>query len=131
MQYYMITIRKHQVKDYVEQRDIREILIYLHDNQIDVDDGICECHGKYKQLHFHGISLLPKQFYYKPFTKCAGFRIHFKPFKPNALYAIKQYIYKHNPTYDYHIQTLMCNYYRHHFGFKRPDGGTISNSEAH
>ncbi len=117
MQYYMITIRKHQVKDYVDLHDIHQVMVYLHDHGIDIDEGMSECHGKYKQLHYHGVVKLYKRFYFKPYTKFSGFRIHFKAFSPNALFQIQKYIYKHNPNEEYRRQTLETNYYRNHYGF--------------
>ncbi len=118
MQYYLITIRKPQKKDYVSQDEIREVLVHLHNNNIYLIDGTEEYHGMYKQLHYHGIIKVPKSFSYSKFTKVGDMRINYKSFPPSDYNKILYYIYKHNPAMDYHHQTIITNYYNHHYGWK-------------
>ncbi len=120
MDWYLVTIRKHQVKDYVSLDDLQQILAALHYNDIDFFTGCAEAHGKYKQLHYHGLVRVSRGFHYYKYTKILDFRIHWKKLKQNEymLGDADYYIFKHNPTEEYVNQTLMCNYYRYHYGFR-------------
>ncbi len=92
--FYFITIRKHQVKDYVDVQDILNILGYLNDKlkTLKVFDNCFEVDKKYRQLHFHAIISTNEYFKYKTLSTYGGFRIYWKPiynYKKLQSYIIK------------------------------------------
>ncbi len=77
---YLITIRKHQVKDYVDVQEIMNIIgilmtklpsLRLGSNSFEVDN-------KYRQLHFHSIVYISEYLRYKTVSSFGGFRIYWK-----------------------------------------------------
>lgn len=116
---YIITICKHRTKDYVKYEELLEVQTALvQELGIPVIHGRVERHGKYKQLHLHFLSSIPKHIRYGKYTQYKDFRIHFQ-WIANKLAAYK-YIDKHyspynNTTHD----TLMANYFAYHYGFQK------------
>ncbi len=75
---YMITIRKHQVKDYVNKYMLDEVALYLEQGiqSFYIIQQVYENSGLHKQLHYHAIAKVNKNFRYKPFVEYNGFQIH-------------------------------------------------------
>ncbi len=73
----MITIRKHQVKDYINKEMLDEVIEQLEQciASFYIIQGVYENSGKYKQLHYHAIAKVIKGFRYSRFTEYQGFRI--------------------------------------------------------
>ncbi len=78
---YFLTIRKHQVKDYVDINDLLRIIEYLKTKfpSLAMGTNSFEVDNKYKQLHFHGIIEISEPFYYKGNTSFGGFRLYWRP----------------------------------------------------
>jgi len=117
---YLITICKPQKKKYVSSMTIDKIIDYLTDNSIYLKYGKWERHGKYKQLHYHGIFIIPDTMRYKTFTNIGGYRCHFEYIKdtPINILRCKRYIDKHYNKYTHNqIDTHLTNYYQYHYGF--------------
>ncbi len=123
MHYYLITIRKHQVKDYVSVDELLSVLgrfVELYPNADIVDKGI-ECHGMYMQLHTHFIVCTPKKFYYRLFSQWEGFIIHYKLIEIGCIQdmlSVIDYIHKNDHNNKYVLSQLLDeNYYRYNYGF--------------
>ncbi len=114
LKYYLVTICKHQVKDYVSPNDLFNTLWYLSKHGVTDFYGKYERHGRYKQLHYHFITRI--QCY--DLTSLSGFRIHYERFPKGDLPVMKRYIDKHYHPY-HHTQedTSFSNYYAYHNGF--------------
>lgn len=117
MKEYFLTIRKHQVKDYVTKEDLDHILICLKLRlPLKVAEVTYEMDTKYGQLHSHIILSTRKGVYYSKHSSINGFRVYWRE------------IYSKEPTYGYihkdsvnkfeQEQILITNYYRHNYGFK-------------
>lgn len=117
MKEYFLTIRKHQVKDYVSEADLSDIIICLERRlPIIVSDVTYEIDHKYLQLHCHVLLKIDRNVYYKQHSSINGFRVYWRP------------VYDSKPTYNYmhkdscnkyeqeHI--ILANYYRNNYGFK-------------
>ncbi len=67
---YMITISCQQKKDYIGKSDLDEVIMYLkyHVDSLHVLDHVYENSGKYKQLHWHAIAQVHKNFRYAPYS---------------------------------------------------------------
>jgi len=116
MKNYFLTIRKHQVLDYVSVEDLLDILQCLKkDLQFIVISFSYETDPKYDQLHAHLIIKTKRSVYYKKHSSINGFRLYFVP------------IYNSNKTLSYmnkdstnkyeQEQIIITNYYRHHYAF--------------
>ncbi len=117
---YMITIRKHQVKDFVTVCELASIL----DNLIINDLGWASCHcdnivyevdRTYKQLHLHCILYSDINFRYSKYSKAGKFRIHFRRvynFDGAVGYLKKQVFNKYEQE-----QLIDENYFNHNYGF--------------
>ncbi len=107
---YMITIRKHQVKDYVNKYMLDEVAEYLEQGikSFYIIQQVYENSGMYKQLHYHAIAKVSKNFRYKPFVEYNGFQIQwtrvYDYFKACA-YLLKDLRYKSQDD------ILLDNYY--------------------
>ncbi len=113
---YLITICKHQVKDYVSPEELNEVISALASEGIVVQYGCIERHGKYKQLHYHGVVNLPKTMRYGLYTQYDDFRIHYQWIQSHIV--TKRYIFKHYSPYTHTEQdTVMANYFAYHYAF--------------
>lgn len=114
---YLITIRKHRVKEYVNRHDLDDAYdsIMLKNSELKTIVFSYEIDPTYKQLHMHLVVHSNYKIYYKDNSKFNGFRIHWSPIGDERG-AIK-YIFKeaYNMYEQEHI--LIRNYYNHHYGF--------------
>lgn len=118
--YWLVTLRKHNVKDYVDYEYLNAIVQVLDKHFFDIKDYCLERHGKYKQLHAHMIVKTSTKFQYRQHVNAVnGFIMHFKPIDSNLLNA-SRYIHKHcNGHCDEMLeQTKYTNYYAYHHGFE-------------
>ncbi len=115
--FYLLTIAKHQVLDYVHKSDLDQIMVFLklkHDS-LHVIESSYEISSLYKQLHFHAIVRLSHKIYYKKNNSLKGFRIQWKP-----IYNWKgafRYVYKDSSNQYEQEQILVSNYLNHHYAF--------------
>ncbi len=89
---WLITICKHQVLLEVMDQDIDLVLEFLREHKVNILEGATERHGKYRQLHYHGIAELNGS--YKGLTTFNNFRIYWKQIRGTNLFWIRKYIYK-------------------------------------
>ncbi len=110
---YLVTIRKHQVKDYVDQTMIDIVILHLklkHDT-LRVLDHCYEIDKTYHQLHFHGIVELCHKISYKNNSKFNCFRIHWSPI--GDLCGAIRYVHKDAYNEPSQEQILTLNKYCH------------------
>ncbi len=115
--FYMVTIAKHQVKDYVHKSNLVKVVSHLklkHDS-LHVIKYCYELSKCYSQLHFHGIFRLSHRITYKDNNSVLGFRVQWKPVYDwqGAIDYIDKECYNQFSL----DQILSTNYYRHHYGF--------------
>ncbi len=67
---YLVTIICQQKKEYIDRGMIDEVIRWLKRSigRLYIFRSVYENSGKYKQLHWHGVISVPKNFYYKPYT---------------------------------------------------------------
>ncbi len=126
---YMVTIRKHQVKDFVTVCELATILDDLVYNKLGrenchCDNVVYEVEKTYKQLHLHCILHSEFNFRFGRYTKKAGFRLHFRrvyDFDGAVGYLRKQVRNKYEQE-----QLINENYYNHNYGFSTYDKRTRS-----
>lgn len=124
---YLMTIRKHRVKEYVSFGDLQHILDTLIHYDVLVDDHCFESHGKYKQLHCHALVRITSNQKVDPqfiTNQYEGFIIHFKRIRAGRFWLkhfqrAREYVHKHcdNHNPEQVEQTRMCNYFKYHYGF--------------
>ncbi len=119
---YMITIRKHQVKDFVDVGVLRTILDNLIINRLGwtschVDNVVFEVDPTYLQLHLHCILYSKRDFRYSKYTSAGfgEFRVHFR--KVYDLDGAKGYLKKQSWNPWVQEQLISENYYNHNYGF--------------
>ncbi len=117
LRFYLLTIRKHQVKDYVDKSMLDQIVgsLKLKHDTLHVLNHCYETFCKYEQLHFHGIVNISHNIYYKDNNSVDGYQIRWAPIynmKGALKYIIKEAYNKYEQEYIHVI-----NYYRYHYGF--------------
>ncbi len=116
MKEYFLTIRKHQVLDYVSVEDLLSILQCLANKlYFNIIDLTYEIDHKYGQLHAHLILETNKNVYYKKHSSINGFRLYWLPAKGRK--NILSYMHKDSINKYQQEQIIATNYYRHHYGF--------------
>lgn len=118
MHTYLLTISKHQKKDYVDKSDLNAIIVTLKwkHPSLTFTEYSYENTGKYRQLHFHGLCRVNGKIMYKDNNSINGYRLQWKPVWDTAG-AIK-YITKDTQGNKYRQeQILVENYYNHNYGF--------------
>ncbi len=116
MREYFLTIRKHQVKDYVSEEDLVSILNTLERRlPLIVTDVVYEIDPKYLQLHSHIILKTPYSVYYKQHSSINGFRVYWR--KVEDLKPTYSYMHKDSCNKYEQEQIIISNYYRHNYGF--------------
>ncbi len=122
---YMITIRKHRVKEYVSSDDLYDILraVMMHNPHLGwMTEGL-EAHGKYLQLHMHALFITNTPPLDK-ITSLFGFRIYWSEMdKDSDTSKIFDYIHKYDIDSYHREQIETDNWYRYHDGFS---GGMAS-----
>jgi len=121
--YYLVTICKHQVKEYVSKKDLDQIIKFVLSNDM-FDPGIIhevayERHGVYKQLHCH--LLMSARSTRRPWwpTSAYGFRVYYSPLKDlQDIPRVCNYIYKYANDYIQQEQILYENACAYHNMFK-------------
>ncbi len=120
MKEYFLTIRKHNVKDYVSERNIKDITSELKNKlTLEICDLVYEIDDRYNQLHSHVIVKSNRSIYYKDNTSTKGFRIYWKPIPTRRdRERIVSYMHKDSCNKYEQEQIIITNYYRHNYGFK-------------
>lgn len=116
MTYYLVTLARHQVKDFVDHDYLKDIIRNLDKQHFDIKHYALERHGKYKQLHAHMLVKVNKYFKYQSYVKAVdGFIMHFRKITKSLKNVIK-YIYKHIHPHDpNHVR--LANYFNNHYLF--------------
>ncbi len=113
---YLLTIHKHQVKDYVTTSDldsiVSELKAKLHMNIIDYSYEIGSSH---RELHSHLIVNVKGRFRYKDYTKINGFQAYWD--KAYEIDRLRSYIHKDSSNVYEQEEIIIRNYYNHHYGF--------------
>ncbi len=113
---YLLTIRKHQVKDFVTVNELKSALANLVSHiPMYVTNIVFEVEHTYMQLHLHCIITMDHYFNYTRYTKYHGFRLHFK--KCYDLGGLKGYLLKQVSNKYIQEQLIVENYYSHYYGF--------------
>lgn len=114
---YLITVRKHQVKDYVDKSMLDEAMGYLKfkHNTLHIVDQCYEIDSKYKQLHYHAVVEIKHRIVYKDNSRYKLYRIHWVPVRDleGALRYIKKQAYNKYKQEE----ILMINYYNNNYAF--------------
>ncbi len=119
MKVYFLTIRKHQVKDYVRVEDLQDIVKCLsHQLEFTLIDLAYELDPKYQQLHSHLMVQTLRTVYYKKHSSIKGFRLYWRLVVDQS--PTKRYIHKNSHNKYEQEQIIITNYYRHHYGFIFP-----------
>ncbi len=110
---YFITIRKHQVKDYVDVQDITNIMniIFAKLSSLRLGSYSYEVDNKYRQLHFHAIVYLNEYLRYRAVSSFGGFRIYWKSVYNNQ--RLLKYINKGFKNKYQQEQIISDNFYTH------------------
>lgn len=117
--YYLVTLAKHRVKEYVDYYYLESIIKSLDKQCFNIIDYCLERHGTYKQLHAHFIVQVNKHFRYKSHVNMvSGFIMQFEPIL-TPLNRPRQYIHKHcqGHSEEYIIDTHLSNYFNNHYAF--------------
>jgi len=118
MKEYFLTIRKHQVKDYVSDNDLSNIIELLKSRlPCEVSDLVYEIDNKYNQLHSHLIVRSQKSIFYKKNSSINGFRLYWLLIDHNKK-AVMSYIHKDSYNKYEQEQIILTNFYRHNYGFQ-------------
>ncbi len=125
---YMVSIHKHQKKDFVSKNDLdnvlNKLLALLGYYSPQVDNKVYEMTHKYCQLHLHCLLITARDFRYYKYTKFQGYRVHFK--KVYDLQGIQRYLHKQVTCDASQDQLLDENYYNNNYGFTTYDKRTRS-----
>lgn len=112
--FYFLTIRKHQVKDFVGEDDLLYILeqIQIKLPTLIIGPHSFEIDSKYRQLHFHAMVNVFEYFKYTDISSVGGYRLYWRGIYNQD--SIIKYINKDhlNNKIKQH-QTLITNYYQH------------------
>ncbi len=123
MREYFLTIRRHNVKLYVSEQDILNVLCEL-DRRMNIKFKyiVYEIDNKYNQLHSHMLARTDKPVLFKNNSSINGFRVywlHVYDGQPLVCYLHKDSCDKYQQE-----EILITNYYRQHYGFlDMADGG--------
>ncbi len=115
--FYLLTIAKHQVKDFVDQLQLDAIVNYIklvHDS-LHIITHSYELSNKYDQLHFHAIVRLSHRIIYKDNNSHKGFRLQWKPVY--NWHGAHTYITKDATDKYKQEQILLENFYHHNYAF--------------
>lgn len=117
MKEYFLTIRKHQVKDYVSVQDLLDIIELLKSRlPLEITDIVYEIDHKYNQLHSHLIARSQKSIFYKKNSSINGFRLYWLLIDKNKK-SVLSYMHKDSYNKFEQEQIILTNYYRHNYGF--------------
>ncbi len=123
---YMVSIHKHQKKDFVCKYDLdnvlNKLLASLASYQPQAGNIVYEMTAKYCQLHLHCILKVARDFRYYRYTKSNGFRVHFT--KVYDLIGIQSYLSKQVTCHAKQDQILDENFYTHNYGFVTSSSGS-------
>ncbi len=114
---YLVTISCQQKKEYIDRLMLDEVIRWLKMNvdHLSIIRSVYENSGKYRQLHWHAIISVPKNFYYRPYTAYGDLSLNMNTYRVQykKIYDIKgayKYINK-DLRYKTQIDILQNNYY--------------------
>lgn len=114
--YYLVTIRKHQVKDYVNKYTLDAIHLFLKKkiNDLYFINWVYEL-DKYDSLHLHALARTRMKVRYKDNSKVVDFRIHWRQITPhlNDIKKVQNYLRKQAHCKESQKEILTTNDCRH------------------
>lgn len=114
---YLLTITKHQKKDYVSKENLNTVIteLKLRLPTLHFTHYAYENSGYYKQLHFHGVCTARTGVSYRKNASIFGYQLMWKPVF-NLAGAIS-YVTKEACSKASQADILVENYYNHNYGF--------------
>ncbi len=117
---YLVTIRKHQVKDYVERHDLLQVMNHITEQlELVVMDTGYHIGGTYRQLHVHARVYMKYGFH--PFIRSyCGYGIHYQSIEntTETKDAVCKYIHSEDLDSLFKKEQLLAeNYYSHNYAF--------------
>ncbi len=116
---YMVSIHKHQKKDFVTKAELdtvlQDLIVKLAYTTCGVINTVYESTHRYNQLHLHTLLICLRDFRYFKYTKSHGFMIHFR--KVYNLSGIQHYLSKQVMCHPSQDQVLDENWYLNNYGF--------------
>ncbi len=118
---WMITIHARQKNLFVSVEDIKEVISYLKDNGVVFTKHTAyENHGRYSQLHFHGLVCTRENFRYASLTGYGDKSVCHKTFQIDwksifNLDGALEYIYKQARNEIVQHQIIVTNYYTYNY----------------
>jgi len=115
----LVTIRKSQVKDYVTKEEldkIRDVILGIDTTSMQIDCGY-HIHGKYRQLHYHGLWRVTNT---PLVTWLDGFRIYYSIVKDfnKDMDKIHRYLHSDDHYNQYKLEEILIrNDANHHYLF--------------
>lgn len=114
--YYMVTVRKHQVKDFVTVQHLDTILdLAIKGLNATVEHVVYEIETTFNQLHLHCIVKTKFRVCYRARCKLSGFRIYWKPVF--SMEGCVSYIHKDVCNKYDQEQIVILNHYNNKYMF--------------
>ncbi len=119
MYHYLLTIRKHQVKDYVTPEEINDVILNLKLRiaSLHITQSCYELDSKYQQLHWHAWVTTDKYIYYNKYSSNNGFRIYWRSLEGKSPLGVIRYLHKQATNKIVQSQIIDLNYYNHVYSF--------------
>lgn len=117
--WYLLTIKKYQVKQYTSEEELLREILYISEatNMLTICK-VAEVCPVYQQLHAHVLAFLPKKIYYKKYSRHNNFRFHWQELKGIFnVYAAHSYMHKQIKNKYEQEEIFIRNYFNHHYGF--------------
>ncbi len=114
---YLVTISCQQKKEYIDRGMLDRVIRWLKMNvdHLSIIRSVYENSGKYRQLHWHAIISVPKNFYYRPYTAYGDLSLNMNTYRVQykKIYDINGAIKYINKDLQYKTQMdiLQNNYY--------------------
>ncbi len=104
---YLVTIRKHQVLDYVDVTDLDSVAFQIFEVSNLALDTYADELDTHNHLHRHMLCKIKKSFKYKPFTSLSGFKVQYDTVAKGDEEKVRKYIHK---NWDQcHIQCALAH----------------------
>lgn len=119
MHKYMLTVAKHQVKDYVTKSELDNVIHCLKLKLPFLVTSTIKCYElspKYHQLHMHIYVASPRPIFYKNNNSVNGFRLQWS--KCTNYSGMIEYIRKDAINKYVQDQILIQNYFYNNYGFQ-------------
>ncbi len=117
--HYLLTIRKHQVKDYVTPEELTDVIINLklRISSLHIIQDCYETDSKYQQLHWHAWVTTGEYIHYSKYSSNGNFRIYWRSLRQKSPIQVIQYLHKQATNKYVQSQIIDLNYYNHIYSF--------------